>query len=200
MTPGEDLFGAVSTQDTGARSDFDFYETPEWMTRALMHWMPSINGSAVLECCAGRGAIANLLRREFNCRVVKIDVDARHPDLYRERDMTLAASWADIDEMFEPDWIITNPPFKAAHAILQHAIEHARIGVAFLLRKTFTEPTEARGPWLMAHPPVRVIGLPRANFRGKGTDSVPADWFIWLRDPAAFLIPPFIVDAEAESR
>jgi hypothetical protein len=197
---GADLFGGVSMADSGARQDFDFYETPAWMTRALLHWMPQIKSGMVLECCAGRGAITRVLRAAGIHRQASIDIDERHPDLYRVRDMTLAASWADIDEMLGPDWIITNPPFKAAHAILSHAINHANIGVAFLLRKTFAEPTEARGPWLMTNPPRRVIGLPRANFRGKGTDSVPADWFIWLRDPAAFLIPPFIVDADAESR
>lgn len=194
---GPDLFGAVSMADTGARQDFDFYETPAWMTRALLHWMPAIRGNSVLECCAGRGAISKVLRDIGECHVVDIDIDERHPDLDEYADMMLAASW---DGAYVADWVVTNPPFKSAHAILQHAITHARIGVAFLLRKTFTEPTEARGPWLAAHPPRRIIGLPRANFRGKGTDSVPADWFIWLRDPDAFLLPPFIVDPEAESR
>jgi hypothetical protein len=200
MGAGRDLFDDVSMADTGARQDFDFYETHAWMTRTLLYWMPQIKGSVVLECCAGRGAICRVLREEGSDRLVSIDIDGRHPDLYRVRDMTRAESWADIDDMIDPDWIITNPPFKQAHAILQHAIAHARVGVAFLLRKTFTEPTEARGPWLAAHPPRRVIGLPRASFRGKGTDSVPADWFIWLRDPDAFLLPPFIIDPEAESR
>ena len=212
MAAGRDLFGDVSTADTGTRDAFDFYETPAWMTRTLLHWMPEIAGTRVLECCAGRGAISRVLA-DAGCTVSNCDIDPRHNALYCIRDMRLATSWSDLIFGFDDefDWIITNPPFTAAHQILEHAVQHARVGVAFLLRKTFTEPTRdykrnglvipARGPWLAANPPRRIIGLPRISFRGDGgTDAVSTDWHIWLRNPSTALVPPFIIDPEAESR
>ena len=54
------------------------------------------------------------------------------------------------------DWVVTNPPFAAAMPILQHAVAHARVGVALYLRLSFLEPTRARGPWLEAHPRARL--------------------------------------------
>jgi len=62
--PAIDLFGQVSTADTGVRSDLDFYETPTWMTRSLLHFHPAIRQTTVLECCSGRDAITRVLREE----------------------------------------------------------------------------------------------------------------------------------------
>lgn len=84
------------------------------------------------------------------------------------------------------DWVVTNPPFAAAMPILQYAVAHARVGVALYLRLSFLEPTRACGPWLEAHPPTRVLVLPRHSFSGDGkTDSVTGAWMVWRRDRVA---------------
>lgn len=194
-----DLFGDVSTLDTGERSVFDYYPTPAWMTRSLLHFHPAIKGATVLEPCSGGDAITTVLRAA-GCPVVTNDLDPRHPAL-THLDATKAALWLrqPFDRTGSIQWVITNPPFVDGLDILQLAVKKASVGVAFLLRKTFLEPTDDRGPWLMAHPPTRIIGQPRYSFRGTGSDSVSCDWMIWERTPDRSL-PPFVIDYVADRR
>lgn len=194
-----DLFERPSTADTGSRNDLDFYETPVWMTNTLLHHHPLSRGLRVVEPCAGDGAIARVLQRS-HLHVVTNDIDQRHQTDHHE-DATLDRLWASAftDGV---DFVITNPPFNEAFRILQHAYSAARVGVAMLLRKTFLEPTRERGPWLAAHPPSRIIGLPRHSFRGKGSDSVSADWVIWQK-PGFFDVawmPAIVIDTAAKER
>jgi hypothetical protein len=189
-----DLFGSVSVVDDGERNAFDYYPTPGFMTRSLLHFHPTIAGSTVLEPCAGGGAITKVLRGA-GCQVYENDLDPRHGHGY-EQDAASLSFWLSAPRV---DWVITNPPFNVALPIVQLAVNHARVGVAFLLRKTFLEPTDDRGPWLMAHPPTRLIGQPRYSFRGSGSDSVSCDWYIWEVDQDRAL-PPFVVDYVAERR
>jgi hypothetical protein len=193
---GFDLFGDVTTIDTGERSDFDFYETPGFMTRSLLHFHPAIRGYRVLEPCSGRDAIATILR-QADCDVLTNDFDVRQP-AQTHFDATTREYWQHHAPAV--DYVITNPPFNRAIDIVRLAVEHANVGVILLLRKTFLEPTEDRGPWLQAHPPTRVIGEPRYDFRRNGnTDSVSCDWMIWERWPNAAL-QPFVIDYVAERR
>lgn len=159
----KDLFGAVSTADTGERADQDFYETPAWMTRSLLAHQPGIEGATVFECAAGRNAITRVLEREGGCTVLTNDINRQQPTDFHfdARDgklwTTVAATGVRGRRVL---WVVSNFPFDVAFEILQHAID-AVPNVAILLRKTFTEPTIERGPWLAAHPPTRIIGLPR---------------------------------------
>lgn len=191
--PNRDLFGDVTTADSGVRSDLDFYETPAWMTRSLLLHTPEIRGGTrVLECCSGRDAIAKVLRQTRGCQVFTNDLDSRHVLASSHGDATTAEYWAGAPHV---DWIISNLPFTVAFAVLQLAFGRAHI--AFLLRKTFLEPTLDRGPWLSAHPPDRIIGLPRYAFRGAGSDSVSCDWMIWHRTPGQSAI---MIDHYADRR
>lgn len=191
-----DLFGRPSFEDTGERNGFDYYPTPAWMTRSLLHYQPGISGRVVLEPCAGDGAISRVLA-QVSCTVLENDIDPRHGHDWRY-DATTGDLWQNI----EVPWVITNPPFNVALAVLSRAYEHATVGVAFLLRKTFLEPTDDRGPWLSSHPPTRIIGLPRYSFRGTGSDSVSCDWMIWEKRPSSHgeNLPPIVIDYVAERR
>lgn len=84
------------------------------------------------------------------------------------------------------------PAFFLAFEALKVAFEHARLGVAFLLRLSFLEPTKDRHEWLIQHADHLRFVIPvnpRANFRkgernprtGKiyGTDNVTVAWFVW---------------------
>lgn len=215
---GLDLFGNVPTNDDGSRSQFDFYETPGFMVRSLTHHHPAIVRSmpaapalsharrapVILECCSGNDAIAVVLREEHGLVVRTNDIDPRHPAETHE-DATKPEYWqrwrgahGERQEMPAIDWVITNPPFNIALPILQLAFSVAQVGVAFLLRKTFLEPTEDRGPWLSHFPPTREIGLPRYSFRGAGNDSVSCDWMIFEHHPDRRL--GRVIDHLAESR
>lgn len=201
-----DLFGDVSTADTGERSDNDFYETKPWMVRSLLHHYPQIvkPGTWVLECASGRDAIANVLREYPEVQVITNDIDPAHTMAQYHEDATQERAWRGKWPFC--DWVVSNCPFNIAHEILPHALNHSRLGVAVLLRKTYLEPTKGRklhgefvpgrGPWLQAHPPTGLIGLPRYGFRGAGSDSVSCDWMIWEHGKP----PCMAIDAEAESR
>lgn len=190
---GANLFGDVSVADTGVRNAFDYYPTPSWMTRSLLHFHPVIAGAIVLEPCAGAGAITRVLL-EHGCGVSENDIDPRHG-----RSMVMDAAAPAFWRSIRTEWVITNPPFTAAFDILTRAVERADHGVALLLRKTFLEPTDDRGAWLQANPPTRIIGMPRYSFRGTGSDSVSCDWMIWERRPNRSL-PPIVIDYVAERR
>lgn len=117
-----------------------------------------------------------------DCSVYTNDIDEN-----READAHFDAGkeWP-IDDVF--DWVATNPPFGHAFDILQRALPRARTGVAFLLRLSFLEPTDARGEFLSLNPPTRQIVLPRwsykRNAKGKwATDSVTTAWMIWDKQP-----------------
>lgn len=195
-----DLFGGVSAVDTGERSAFDFYPTPAWATRSLLAherdiWVP---GTVVLECCSGRDDITTVLRR-YGCLVVTNDLDPAQPAQWH-RDAAEPSYWrSDASGESGVDWVVTNPPFNVAFPILIQAYDAARRGVAFLLRKTFLEPTDERGMWLSKHPPSRMIGLPRHNFRGDGgSDSVSCDWYVWVKHTGGY--PPIVIDHLAKRR
>lgn len=196
-----DLFGNSSLQDTGERSAFDWYPTPAFMTRSLLYHVPEIAGCSVLEPASGDDAIVDVLRDEFGCRVLTNDIDLAHPSKFHfdAREESIWAESLAYDHGNGVQWVITNPPFNCAFPMLKLAIQYARVGVAFLLRKTFLEPTEERGEWLHTFPPSRIICQPRYSFRGDGNDSVSCDWLIYERQPnrAAY---PIEIDHLAKTR
>lgn len=193
-----DLFGDVSTADTGFRSPYDFYPTPGWMVRSLLAHHPGICGSRVFECCAGRGDITRELLA-VGCTVVENDLDPAHGRDYRS-DMTVRERWEDIAAQEGPfDYVVTNLAFNVAYPILWCGLDFVLKAFCTILPKSFDEPTEDRGPWLAAHPYSRKICLPRHRFRGTGSPPMASDWFIWEREPDRAL-PPIAVDHLAEER
>jgi hypothetical protein len=157
-----------------ARRAFDFYPTPAWATRVLMDAV-NVHG-VVYEPCVGRGDISDVLRA-YSGRVRSVwtnDIDtARAAD--EHHDARAGTAWSDWS-----DWVVSNPPFSDAMAITRLAVENARVGVAMLLRLSFLEPTEDRGPWLAEHSPTHLIVCPRISFTGDGkTDSVTTAWLVW---------------------
>jgi hypothetical protein len=197
MTSGLDLYGHVSDADTGVRQDFDFYETPAWMVRSLLaHHAVRQIATTVFEPCAGNGAIARVLEQAGLITITN-DLDTRQPtELHANAGEPAIWQHSRLQDI---DWVISNLPFNIAFPILQQAVRCARVGVALLLRKTFTEPTKQRGAWLQEHPPSRQIALPRHSFRGQGSDSVSTDWFIWEKNPDRSLAP-FVIDVAAKTR
>jgi hypothetical protein len=156
----------------------DFYPTPSWAERELDRRIP-ISG-VVFEPCVGDG---DLIRHRNDVAWTN-DIDPSKEASFH-LDATKTGSW---DEFPWCDWVVTNPPFDRAMSILSLAIDRARVGVAFLLRLSFLEPTKGttrhagRRDWLAAHPPDRLLVLPRISFTGDGnTDSVTCAWMVWVR-------------------
>jgi hypothetical protein len=174
------------------RRALDAYDTPPWQVDALVDHVPAIGGS-VWEPCAGDGSlIARLLERkpaiEF---LLTMDIDpARHPMIVG--DATDPVQWLELQHTYgRPSWVITNPPFKHAHAILDLAIATATVGVIVLTRLSFAEPTKSRGAWLVTHPHDQRITLERHSYNGTGkSDNVTTEWLVFVKD-WRILTPPF---------
>lgn len=160
------------------RREKDFYETPHTATLELLRHVP-IDGS-VLEVCSGDNAIANVLFTATQARLFTNDLDPKRFSDF-QMNAAIAESWRRFPHC---DWVVTNPPFKYAPAIVRLAIEHATEGVAMLLRLSFLEPCDNRS-WLAQTPPNDLIILPRISFTGNGkTDSCTTAWFVWYKAPA----------------
>jgi hypothetical protein len=199
------LLEEVDAGDAGRR-ELDAYFTPAWMTRALLRRVQLPPGCHVLEPAAGELAIARVLR-QAGCFVVTNDLDTTRPTNLH-CDATDAAFWKRLP--LKPELVAGNPPFGVAFAIVEHAVATATFGVAMLLRITWLEPTEdkaargvvtvrGRGEWLAAHPPTRMVVLPRWSFRGTGSDSAICVWCLWAIDPS-FCAPGIEIVSKREMR
>lgn len=160
------------------RSLVDFYGTPEGATKSLLTRV-SISGS-ILECCDGAGAISSVLAAEEGIsRIITNDLYPTREGKDFYLDATAPASWRSFPAV---EWVVTNPPFALAPRIIPHALNHASVGIAMLLRLTYLEPCENRAGWLERNPPSNLIVLPRISFTMDGsTDNVTAAWMVWLR-------------------
>lgn len=160
----------------GKRRDRDFYPTVPAATRVLLSRV-RIAG-VVVEPCVGAGDIASVLAGPLRC-VVTNDIDRSRPADFH-RDATSPSAWRVFEREGQIDWVVTNPPFNRAEAIVPLAYEHARKGVAMLLRLSYLEPCGERAEWLAEHPPTAALVLPRISFTGDGkTDSTTCAWFVW---------------------
>jgi len=159
-----------------ARRKNDAYYTPATMTEELLSRV-SLVSEVILEPCAGKGAISDILKRDNKVFTSDIDTSC-------DTDATADATDPKVMERFAlfSDWAVTNPPFKDAFKILQNCLA-LKLKVAFLLRLTFLEPTYERGEFLKSNPPTKLIVLPRCSFTEDGkTDSVTCAWMIWDND------------------
>ncbi len=167
-----------------SRRELDRYDTPTWMTRALIKSLPEMRGGLLVDPCCGNGNMARQIASEapFD-RFVLNDLDRRlQADSYRD---------ASVDALIyaeTPDWIVSNPPFSEAGEIVHMALRaQPRGGVAMLLRLTFAEPCgptkqspKAGRLWLAERPWNALIALPRHSFTGDGTDTAACAWFVWV--------------------
>lgn len=159
------------------RIALDFYETQQAITEALLEELQLGDDVTIFEPCCGQGAISNVLPGI----VITSDIKQRM-DMTLVGDATQSQLWEEMEDLGGCDWVITNPPFKKATPILRYAMVHARVGVAFLLRLSYLEPTQERGDFLELAKPSMLMPLnprPRCRTDTKRTDSVTLSWFVW---------------------
>ena len=116
----------MSQRDSGyARIERDAYETPEWVTLALVPQLPFMNTRTIWEPACGSGKMLRALR-------------SRGISVYGS-DVTDGLDFLKTTET-ETDAIITNPPYELASEFCTHAIalmqSHKGL-VAMLLRTDF---------------------------------------------------------------
>jgi hypothetical protein len=174
------------TPAAAARIDLDRYWTPLGYSRPLLARMPI--GGRVLEPSAGVCRLADpIAALPSVSEVVTADIVAG-PGIRLVADMTQPEPWQELGVF---DWIVMNPPFFAVERFVELALPRARMGVIWLARISFVEPTtekgfsgEGRERLLLEAPPERALILPRTKLRKdrKGTDSATCAWF--MRGPA----------------
>lgn len=186
------------------RAERDFYPTPSKLVKVLLDRVEV--SDLLYEPCAGEGHIVRPLLEQTNCPIIASDIQlsAEMSELCRScsnrvdywlSDVSIPSSWAcrfgfvgESSNGFNsrPQWVITNPPFNQAEAIVPLAFDYATEGVAMLLRLSYLEPTKGRGEWLAEHQSqlsnLIILGSPRPSFTGKGTDTCTTAWMVWRKD------------------
>ena len=114
----------------------DLYETPPVAVEALLRLEQIPH--RVLEPCAGRGAIARVLRDHGHAVICNDIVDYGFP-LHTTGDFLAMTAMPARCEC-----ILTNPPFNIVESFVAHALELAPL-VIMLLRLAFLESERRRG-------------------------------------------------------
>lgn len=157
----------------------DYYPTPAWGTRALLHY-EKFDGT-ILEPCCGDGSMAEVLKTTNN--VISTDLHDR--------------GYGEIKDAFSYDSpidnVVTNPPFVIASDIILHMLPLFKYKMAVFLRTAFLESVSRYNTIYSVHPPSRIhvftkrISLyPAGHKGGSGSGTTSYAWFVWEREkPAA---------------
>lgn len=155
-----------------SKDPLERYDTPAWVTRALIKHGP-VQGWHVIEPCAGAGAMVDVLV-EADCIVAAFDIEPRRDDI-TQLDTCMPGIFEQIRLGYGADLaLITNPPFSRASEYQRRGALFRR--TALLVRLSWLERTRDR---LDVPDPVRLIVLPRPRFIGRGEDMVTVAWACW---------------------
>jgi hypothetical protein len=181
------LMSATGLSDV-RRAD-DFYETPAWCTKAILAEVGAGSRHFVLDPCAGRGAILDVIwnTRRFD-KVGGIELRLAHAEHTPIRGYEIEVRDAlDPERSWgKPDLIVMNPPFKLAMQFVQRALVEilprglGRPGdVAALLRLNWLG-SQGRAAFHRRYPADIFVMPRRPSFTGDGaTDSIDYAWFVW---------------------
>jgi len=159
----------MSQRDSGyTRVAFDQYETPEWVTRALLPHIPHMNPRCrIWEPACGSGKMACVLGAKLST------------DIQQGVDFLLTPMSDEIDA------IITNPPYSIATEFIEHALaltEDEGGFVAMLLRTDF-DHAKSRRHLFADHPAFakKLVLTKRIQWfeDSKSSPSFNHAWFIW---------------------
>jgi len=193
---------------TPAQIDYEFYETPPFVTEWLCDHV-RFQGT-VVDPCVGAGAMTRVIGARYpEVAFITNDLDPQW-DAMAHEDASDPRYW----RQFLPgmvDWVAVNPAFSIAAPILQHAWPVVTSGIAMHVRLSFLEPLKGglRRALLRDLPPTQNLVLPRIRYRlnSRGepsTDSVTCGWLIWHKrcgvwdglDPIIFA-PDSVIDASS---
>jgi hypothetical protein len=160
------------------KNDDAYFTCPEAVI-CLLHLERQYLPRALIDPCAGDGAISTFLQRA-GYEVATLDIHE------------YGLPGCEIGDYFklksspEIEGVVANPPYKKARQFLEKALADARY-VALLLRSNFLLEGVGRTELLDQHPPTRVwtadIRLPmmhRAGWTGKRASSnTPYSWAVW---------------------
>jgi hypothetical protein len=194
--------GAVMAQRTEPPDSLDDFPTPPWSTRALFSHVIGARPlwESVWEPACGRGLMSEVLTEHFAGQVYASDV---HDYGHGYAVGSFLGEGADRAACpFQPDWVITNPPFNLAQDFLQRGLAEARIGVALLLRLAWLESQKRWQGIYSVTPPhtvaifVERVPMHRGRWEPDGVTMTAYAWFVWQasagaqRESRLIWIPP----------
>ena len=150
------------------REQRDFYETPDWLIKAIIPHLQQYQPRRILEPAAGQGAIVRVLEQAFPEAVIE------------QGDISTGQDFLAHEYAGPYDLIITNPPYLLALEFIRRAlalrVPHG--AVVMLLRVNFVGG-QKRAPWMRAHTPSLYVTPRRPDFTGNGGDATEYAWFVW---------------------
>lgn len=149
-------------------SQFDFYQTPEWATKALLDREKF--GKSIWEPACGKGAISKVLR-EYGYYVKEDDI---------QKD---GISFLDREETHGD--IITNPPYNLATEFVEHALTLTTGKLALFMKLTFLE--SERRYKLFTTTPLKTVYVFCKRVQlyldgqpiPKNSGTIAFAWFVW---------------------
>jgi SAM-dependent methyltransferase len=173
----------MSQRESGyVRKERDLYETPEWVTEALIPHLPRPVGW-VLEPACGSGKMVRALEGALPSGASVIGTDIEPGPCFTRADFLAERGPVVCDA------IITNPPYEIAQQFIEHALRLAEPNgkiVAMLLRTDFDH---AKGrAYLFRDCPAfskklvlmkRIAWFVEENGKPKASPSFNHAWYIW---------------------
>lgn len=156
----------------------DYYPTPSWGTKALLHYEKFYG--PIWEPCCGDGAMSDVLLNN-GYEVASSDI--------HDRGFGFIADFLTYDyNNVSFNNIVTNPPFNLALPIIKHALNIVDEGkVCFLLRTAFLESQIRYKELFSVDPPNRVyvfserLSMYPAGQKGVSGGTTSYSWFVWDR-------------------
>ena len=178
----------MSQRDSGyERKERDLYETPEWVTEALLPHLSKWRTESVWEPAAGSGKMARVLGRRFHS-VYEWDIFAGdRPEVIEANFLDFERGDGEAPDGYEA--IITNPPYELAEQFCDQALrltEQSGGMVAMLLRTDFDHakgrthlfrdcPAFSKKLVLMK----RICWFVEADGKPKASPSFNHAWYVW---------------------
>tara|TARA_Y100000385_G_C13010303_1_gene601341 strand:- start:282 stop:941 length:660 start_codon:yes stop_codon:yes gene_type:complete len=180
----QNISHAVMAQRSEKIDSLDDFPTPPWATRAFLEYIlngkNALSHQTCLEPACNRGYMSMVLE-EYFMEVKKSDIfDYGCGDV---KDFLLKSYKKDSF-----DWVITNPPFKAAENFIHESLKVARVGVAMLVRTVFLESLGRYQRLFSIHPPtyfaqyVERVPMVKGRLDKKASTATGYGWVVWLMD------------------
>lgn len=159
----------VGAKKDNIRQDFDFYPTPEYITRCLMDRI-NFDGD-IWECACGDGRMAEVLKSYGNNIICTDLIDRGYEKAESGVDFLLNNTKADN--------IVTNPPFNLAYEFIEQGLRLANKKLALLLPIRYLTGKK-RTDLYKQFPPSKIIVIPnKVDFLGDGNPVMEFAWFVW---------------------
>ncbi|CFX59330.1 conserved protein of unknown function [Candidatus Filomicrobium marinum] len=192
-------FGARSVMASRAEppNGLDYFPTPPWATRALIEHVlaksfhpaasPDVIGFrqlSIWEPACGEGHMIEVLREYFG----KVHASDIH-DYGRGYEVgSFVGEGSKVAFCsFNPDWIITNPPYNLALQFAIRALSEAKSGVAFLVRTNWLEGARRYNELFEKIPPDEValfserVPMVKGRWDPKASTATAYAWVIWRK-------------------